>query len=431
MASKQLFDLERERSSLISHEKRIILERDEILKNLRNHLRHLDAQIVRLGGRARSDIVSDVVVGEIIPSVSPFPPKRRGKNRPKESTEIISKSPADSGTMKKRRGRPPKNRSGDNDGVFWTCDCGEQVAFDKGRCGNCHHWKGGKREVRWSKGGKLTADAYRTADVGKASNAIDVYKRISADSLSPLVASGIDADNETRSHIELIVGQIVSAVTLTAASSRGKGAKNLEQGRPDGSSSRKRKSDSKHSVLSGTNPSAMDRVSKDGIPIDPPKRKRGRPRKNPMEQGNKTDGRKGDIPMKQDHDVLTTQIQKEDQQNKERPAECHKGFTKEQALTKNDSGDTRIVVVQENQKMDYRNNKTAVEQIQDDFTRESHNGMCPRDTAEERIPSVSPLQPTGGAATEEIQKQDFHQIDLTAKRSQSNLREPIHGPVSV
>ena len=48
-----LSDLEAERESFLRHEQRIIHERNEILLNMRNHLHQLDAEIVRLGGKAR------------------------------------------------------------------------------------------------------------------------------------------------------------------------------------------------------------------------------------------------------------------------------------------------------------------------------------------------------------------------------------------
>jgi len=56
MAAQQIIDLERERDSILFYEKRIIEERDEILKNLRKHVNALDAEIIRLGGRPRPEL---------------------------------------------------------------------------------------------------------------------------------------------------------------------------------------------------------------------------------------------------------------------------------------------------------------------------------------------------------------------------------------
>ena len=35
-------------------------------------------------------------------------------------------------------------------GETWTCQCGNQNAVEKMRCGKCLHWKGGRRNVTWS-----------------------------------------------------------------------------------------------------------------------------------------------------------------------------------------------------------------------------------------------------------------------------------------
>lgn len=38
----------------------------------------------------------------------------------------------------------------EDDGEDWTCDCGEVVDGRKSRCGKCHHWRGGRRKMRWT-----------------------------------------------------------------------------------------------------------------------------------------------------------------------------------------------------------------------------------------------------------------------------------------
>ncbi|KAL7471595.1 hypothetical protein ACHAXS_011893 [Conticribra weissflogii] len=56
MAAKKIIDLERERDAILFYEKRVIQERDEILKNLRKHIDSLDAEILSLGGRPRPEL---------------------------------------------------------------------------------------------------------------------------------------------------------------------------------------------------------------------------------------------------------------------------------------------------------------------------------------------------------------------------------------
>ena len=40
----------------------------------------------------------------------------------------------------------------DDGSGFWTCDCGNRVPTAKSRCGDCHHWRGGKRRGGWKLG---------------------------------------------------------------------------------------------------------------------------------------------------------------------------------------------------------------------------------------------------------------------------------------
>ncbi|KAL7555303.1 hypothetical protein ACHAWF_018984 [Thalassiosira exigua] len=40
----------------------------------------------------------------------------------------------------------------DDDGKPWTCSCGNVVPAGKTRCGNCHHWRAGKRKGGWKLG---------------------------------------------------------------------------------------------------------------------------------------------------------------------------------------------------------------------------------------------------------------------------------------
>lgn len=39
-----------------------------------------------------------------------------------------------------------------DDGEIWTCECGNKIASDKTRCGNCRHWRGGRRQGGWTLG---------------------------------------------------------------------------------------------------------------------------------------------------------------------------------------------------------------------------------------------------------------------------------------
>lgn len=48
---------------------------------------------------------------------------------------------------------------------FWKCDCGHKVPGSKSRCGQCHHWRGGKRTGGWKLGGVFGRDA-ETEDDG-------------------------------------------------------------------------------------------------------------------------------------------------------------------------------------------------------------------------------------------------------------------------
>jgi hypothetical protein len=44
---------------------------------------------------------------------------------------------------------------------FWTCsECGNEVEEQKSRCGNCHHWRGGKRQGGWKLGEKKAIDIH-------------------------------------------------------------------------------------------------------------------------------------------------------------------------------------------------------------------------------------------------------------------------------
>ena len=129
MAARKLIDLERERDSFITYENRIIQERDEILHNLRTHLNDLDTEIVRRGGRPRSDIRQGIRRGSssnnlnsidggndggtkndsrISVSVGPFPSVRKQRRRKSVDGNNDAQSPLKA-LDKKPRGRPRKN----------------------------------------------------------------------------------------------------------------------------------------------------------------------------------------------------------------------------------------------------------------------------------------------------------------------------------
>lgn len=254
MMSKRLGDLEAERESFVRHERRITEERDEILKNIRAHLDQLDVEIVRLGGRARDAAATTGDRG-----LAPFTSVKESPDLEEERTENISK---------KKRGRPskekvpshvlvdkvlshvlvpekvnatsndasvddrPKKRprqsknvlsssksstKGETVGEPWTCECGEHMAAGRKRCGKCRRWKGGRRDIRWSRKSTGAARAsFETAGgvVRKAMKAHDVYRNLPA---APFrAAAAVTAGKGPRSEIQSIVEVMVSCVSAAA-----------------------------------------------------------------------------------------------------------------------------------------------------------------------------------------------------------------------
>ena len=440
MISKKLDDLESERESFLLHERRIILERDEILKNLRNHLDQLDAEIVRLGGDARDVVEKNVDVsgggsssdarsvadddagalllaladgGGFAPSVAPFPSvsstqkksrgrsrrsdeavgveydgkgaesenndanPKKGRGRPrKESVAEITgialsnnastpndknessfdsvragtdvnfgKKPSENDTKdkgtpkkKKRRKKPPlaSPAADDHTGEAWVCECGENMAAGRARCGKCRRWKGGKRQKRWSikdRGDASVAIAGKKNTVAKT--AIDAYRNLcppvelelATDGAAIILANlAVTTEEDPRSEVDAILGQMVSAVTSfldlnRPKKTRGPGkkkavattntlgkdeqtiAKKRKRGRPRKDAD---KAQEQHSIQRVVSTSDSDSSSATEAP-----RKRGRPRKNPVaddtivepgqaEKARGADGNAGQAP-KQSH----------------------------------------------------------------------------------------------------------------------------------
>ena len=170
-----LSDLEAERESFLRHEQRIIHERNDILLNMRNHLDQLDAEIVRLGGKARdalpassSSSISNNANGDslgYISSIAPYPAIERnhstsgesavsqivgGKKQKQQSAAATKKENKSSNKPKgggRKRNKNTKSVDPDtiHNGLSWTCECGEHLSGDRARCGKCRKWRGGVR----------------------------------------------------------------------------------------------------------------------------------------------------------------------------------------------------------------------------------------------------------------------------------------------
>mmetsp|Transcript_32593 Transcript_32593/g.68517 ORF Transcript_32593/g.68517 Transcript_32593/m.68517 type:complete len:532 (+) Transcript_32593:225-1820(+) len=378
MTSKKLSDLESERESFLLHEQRIIQERAEILKNVRNHLNQLNTEILRLGGTARNAAnqghnsspaaASNAALasgdGGFIPSIAPFPsvtsdsqqgkkprgrPRKQGegseakggqggtekkRGKPKKEKVVLemenapsNASPNDdasssSNNPKKKRSRPTKNdtaadliQAGDgktssskegkkrktaatsNDnhtGEPWTCECGQNMAAGRARCGKCRRWKGGKRQKRWSNkksddsdtaaasSGKHKAKARKKNAVPKA---IDVYRNLppaQLKSAQEAVVVANEAAKDPRSEIEAIMGQMVSSVTSVADLGQSKKAK-VPKKKGENATSNKRKRGRPRKESDNAQREPIQRVvstsdSDNGSATDAP-RQRGRPRK--------------------------------------------------------------------------------------------------------------------------------------------------------
>ena len=75
-------------------------------------------------------------------------------------------------TPKKRksRGSAKKKRSNEEMTEDWTCDCGNVVEAPKSRCGNCRHWRGGKRKGGWKLGTKQIYDDDDDDNIDRTTN---------------------------------------------------------------------------------------------------------------------------------------------------------------------------------------------------------------------------------------------------------------------
>ena len=79
---------------------------------------------------------------------------RGGKREPypnpsKKDSSQKSKAHKKAQSPKKKRSSSNVDKEKVDDNGWWTCQCGDKIASTKSRCGNCHHWRGGKRKGGW------------------------------------------------------------------------------------------------------------------------------------------------------------------------------------------------------------------------------------------------------------------------------------------
>jgi len=273
MTSKRLDDLKAERETFLRHERRIIEERDEILKNVRAHLDQLDVEIVRLGGRAR-----EIVAMRDDCALAPFfsvkdsrnleeervfsgsensSQKKRG--RPNKETvpshvlvqEKVKTAPNDAlvdnrPTKRRRRSNSEHSSSanaptkGGTVGEPWTCDwCGERLAAGRKRCGKCRRWKGGVREIRWTRksagagAGSAPASLGTAGGIGmKPMRAFDVYRNLPA---APFRTTGKGSRSEVQSIVEVMVSCVSAAARARPHKGLSRANAKASSGKPKGS----------------------------------------------------------------------------------------------------------------------------------------------------------------------------------------------------
>jgi len=259
---QKLNDLVAERTNFLLYERRIIQERDEILRNVYIHLNQLDEQIVSLGGTARSLMVDatnsngvhsstmtccgegprTITIGGKENCGSPWHSSNDDAS-PMNSSSASSNEAA-SLTLQKSHRKKKEIFSPDiaidqtSLGKPWTCECGNRLAAGRKRCGQCLRWKGGKRLVRWhiqpkdptnnsitAPGGAtsvesispLSAICHSATKHGSINAVLDEYMNLRAaelksDATGALSAGTVDEGME----IHKVVGQLVMAVANIA-----------------------------------------------------------------------------------------------------------------------------------------------------------------------------------------------------------------------
>ena len=256
---QKLNDLVAERTNVLLYERRIIHERDEILRNVYIHLNQLDEQIVRLGGTARSLLVFDaattnssngfhpstsmtcgegpgtITIGEKENFASPW-------HSSNDDASPMNSSSASSTLQKKRSHRKMTKDIFSPDiaidptslGEAWTCECGNRLAAGRKRCGQCLRWKGGKRLVRWhiqpkdptnkaitAPGGTTSVESISPLSTichsenkqGTMNAALDEYMNLRAAELKSVAFGALSAGTlDEGLEIHKVVGQMVMAV---------------------------------------------------------------------------------------------------------------------------------------------------------------------------------------------------------------------------
>jgi hypothetical protein len=267
---QKLNDLVAERTNVLLYERRIIHERDEILRNVYNHLNQLDEQIVSLGGTARSLLVFDaattnssngfhpstsmtcgegpgtITIGEKENCASPWHSSNDDAS-PMNSSSASSTEAASSSTLQKKRSHRKMTKdifSPDiaidptSLGEPWTCECGNRLAAGRKRCGQCLRWKGGKRLVRWhiqpkdptnntiaAPGGTTLVESISPLSTichsgnkqGSMNAALDEYMNLRAAELKSVAFGALSAGTlDEGLEIHKVVGQMVMAVANIA-----------------------------------------------------------------------------------------------------------------------------------------------------------------------------------------------------------------------
>lgn len=72
-----------------------------------------------------------------------------GKRDPYTAGPKKAAAPKKAASSKSKKPRVSNVKMDYGDNENWTCTCGNEVAATKARCGNCHHWRGGKRKGGW------------------------------------------------------------------------------------------------------------------------------------------------------------------------------------------------------------------------------------------------------------------------------------------
>jgi len=234
------------------------------------------------------------------------------------NSNLVQVGDGKSNASKEGRSNTTDASNADDIGEPWTCECGENMAAGRKRCGKCRRWKGGKREKRWSRKSTDSTTVAAAASSGKAKagkggkkalKAIDVYRNLPAAQLKSsadgALVLGNEAKNDPSSEIKSIMGQMVSCVTGVAAlgkkakGSRKSGATKggvtksgvtksgaTKNGAKSGAVSNKRKRGRPNKKSSDeTQRESIQRVvstsDSDNGPMAEASRKRGRPMENP------------------------------------------------------------------------------------------------------------------------------------------------------